>query len=492
MKRRIPLALACVVGAVLRFATLDGQSLWYDETVTGQLMRTDFRGMLSAIGDSESTPPLYYVLEWLWTQLAGTGEVGLRSMSALLGTATIPVVWALARRLGGDRAALAAAALAATNPLLIWFSQEARSYALLALLGALSALLWLRALESPRAERLLAWSAIAALLLATHYYAVFLLVPQGVWLARAVPDWRARATALLLPLAAGIALLPLLLQQRSNAGAAFISQSPMYIRLAQIPKQFLVGYDAPLEGLLAIAAALAMLTALAGLAALLSGRVAVGAQPRAQTAQLATLVAAAFLLALAAAAVGEDHLIARNVLALLPLVMALAGVGFAAAWDLAPRAAPAALGVACALALVAVAGVATVPTMQRDNWRGAVRALGPIDGVRVLSAANGSLPPLRYYLPHVAIARTAVVRTGEIDYLALAPRVRGKTGGRPKPPRPKHPPEPKSSFRLTRRAFTDTYTVLRLQAKDTENVPSANVAADLDGHPVPVLIVSPP
>ena len=60
--------------------------------------------MLRAIPDSESTPPLYYVLAWLWTHVFGTGEVGLRSLSALLGTATIVVVWALGRRLGGDRA----------------------------------------------------------------------------------------------------------------------------------------------------------------------------------------------------------------------------------------------------------------------------------------------------------------------------------------------------------------------------------------------------
>ena len=147
------LGLVLAAGAALRFATLDVQSLWYDEAVTARLLRMDLGAMLRAIPGSESTPPLYYVLAWLWTQLLGTGEAGMRSLSALLGTATIGVVWALGRRLGGDRAALAAAALAAFSPLLQWFSQEARAYALLALLAALAALLWLRALEQPRARR---------------------------------------------------------------------------------------------------------------------------------------------------------------------------------------------------------------------------------------------------------------------------------------------------------------------------------------------------
>ena len=98
--------------------------------------------------------------------------------------------------------------------MLVWFGQEARAYALLALLGALSALLWLRALEDvsgaprpPTSGRryagLLAWGAVAALALATHYYAIFLVGPQGLWLALRLPGLRERAAALALPLAAG-------------------------------------------------------------------------------------------------------------------------------------------------------------------------------------------------------------------------------------------------------------------------------------------------
>lgn len=80
-----------VLAGVLRFATLDVQSFWLDESVTVGLVREDLGGMLSAIPDSESTPPLYYVLAWGWAKLFGTGEVGLRSLSALFGTATVPV-----------------------------------------------------------------------------------------------------------------------------------------------------------------------------------------------------------------------------------------------------------------------------------------------------------------------------------------------------------------------------------------------------------------
>ena len=169
-------ALAAIVagGAALRFATLSMQSFWLDEAVTHQLVTTPLRSMLSAIPHSESTPPLYYVLAWVWVRIFGAGEAGLRSLSALFGTAAIVVLALIARRLAGNRAALAAAALAATNPLLIWYSQEARAYALLVTLCALS--LWFLLREDWRGFAL-----ASALALATHYFAVFIVVPEACW-----------------------------------------------------------------------------------------------------------------------------------------------------------------------------------------------------------------------------------------------------------------------------------------------------------------------
>src|SRR3954453_15930749 len=153
----IALAALVVLGAALRFATLDLQSYWYDEAVTVGIVRGDFSGMLSAIYRHESTPPLYYVLAWLWCKLFGTGEVGLRSLSALFGTASIPVFYAAARELVSRPVGLAVAGLATVNPLLVWYSQEGRAYALLVLLGGLSVLFFARLL---RAEGGLAWWAL--------------------------------------------------------------------------------------------------------------------------------------------------------------------------------------------------------------------------------------------------------------------------------------------------------------------------------------------
>ena len=123
------------LAAALRFSTLGLQSYHHDEIVTAsRILRGGFWHAMSAVGFSESAPPLYYALAWLWTQLTGTGEFGLRSISALAGVATVPVAYLIAAELRGRRAGIAAAALVAVNPMLLWYSQEARAYALFSLL----------------------------------------------------------------------------------------------------------------------------------------------------------------------------------------------------------------------------------------------------------------------------------------------------------------------------------------------------------------------
>ena len=172
------LAGIVVLGAAIRFSTLDQQSFWLDEATTWGIVSHGLGHVLSTVPKTESTPPLYYVLVWLWAQVFGTGEVGLRSFSALCGTLTIPVMWAVGRRLASERIGLVAALVTAVNPLLFWYSQEARTYALLVLLSALSLLAFLRALEQPSRGRLLAWGAICALTILAHYFGAFIVAGE--------------------------------------------------------------------------------------------------------------------------------------------------------------------------------------------------------------------------------------------------------------------------------------------------------------------------
>ena len=232
-----------VLAAALRFATLGLQSYHHDEIVTAsRILRDGFWHAMDAVGFSESAPPLYYAMAWLWTQVTGTGEVGLRSVSAVAGVATVPVAYLLGAELSRRRAGIVAAALVAVNPMLIWYSQEARAYALFVLLTAISLLYFVRALDRGRRRDSIAWGIASALALGTHYFAAFPIAAEALWLLRR----RGRATGGAFPGlwivgAAGLLLAPLVVHQASFAHAEWISNFSLGHRLWETGLTFALG-----------------------------------------------------------------------------------------------------------------------------------------------------------------------------------------------------------------------------------------------------------
>ena len=183
---------ATLLGALLRFFDLGGHPLWLDENATFIDIHTLFgRGPDSPVFVQGSNL-LYYTLLWGWAQIFGESEAALRSLSALAATACIPFAALLARRFGGDRAAVVCAVLVAVHPLHIHYAREARGYALwtLLLLVAIAAL-W-RAATSNNTR---AWATAAlAWLLAfgAHVFTAFALPVTAAAILWA--DDRARAS----------------------------------------------------------------------------------------------------------------------------------------------------------------------------------------------------------------------------------------------------------------------------------------------------------
>jgi Dolichyl-phosphate-mannose-protein mannosyltransferase len=181
-----PLPALILLAALLRLGTIGEQSFWYDEAFTPvHVLRASLGATLHNVVHTENTPPLWYVLEWGVARVLGSGVVALRLLSALAGIATVAVAWAIGCELQGPptrRAAAASAALVATSPLLVWYSQEARAYSLFVLTASLALLCFARALHAPTTRRLVEFALTASLALLTHYFAVFLLAPMVVWL----------------------------------------------------------------------------------------------------------------------------------------------------------------------------------------------------------------------------------------------------------------------------------------------------------------------
>jgi 4-amino-4-deoxy-L-arabinose transferase-like glycosyltransferase len=387
----VAFAIVLLLGGLLRFATLSARGFWGDELSTVFLAHHSFGGMLHSVGRLESTPPLYYALAWVWGKAFGTTETGIRSLSALLGLATVPMVYAAGRQLVSRRAALVAATLVAVNPLLVWYSQEARSYALLALLAAAGVFFFARALRGARGLDLAGWAVVSSLALATHYFAAFLILAEAIALARA-GRWRPSLVAAFVPVGlTGALLLPLLLQQRSLAHATWISHTPVAARLAAVPAQFTVGFDAPLPVVLGTAGALLALVGAVATVRRATGRDRHGAK----VAAVLSLIAIAVPLCLA---LGDlDYLNGRNLLATLVPAILIPAVGYATPGA---RAARVAGGLIVALSLAVVLATAWQPKFRSEDWRAAAEDLSPLVGSRALVAAPGQAgrKPLEYYV----------------------------------------------------------------------------------------------
>jgi len=173
---RLFLIASLLVAFALRIYKLDAQSLWYDEGVTADVAQ---RGMaeLTRWTANDIQPPLYYYLVAGWGRLAGWGEWSLRFPSSFFGTLVVPLLAVLALRLTRQpRAALLAAVFAALHPLLLYYSQEARMYALLTALGIATGYCVLRIAQGGKERRwLFAYVLMATAAVYTHYFAFFLL-----------------------------------------------------------------------------------------------------------------------------------------------------------------------------------------------------------------------------------------------------------------------------------------------------------------------------
>ncbi|MBN1873846.1 MAG: glycosyltransferase family 39 protein [Anaerolineae bacterium] len=137
--RNFLFVLVFLLATGLRFYMLDAQSFWNDEGNTARLVERPVALILDgAAGDIH--PPGYYLLLHNWRALVGESEFALRSFSVLCGILTVAFTAAIGYRAGGWGTALGSSLWVALHPLSIYYSQEARMYALLGFTSVLT--LW--------------------------------------------------------------------------------------------------------------------------------------------------------------------------------------------------------------------------------------------------------------------------------------------------------------------------------------------------------------
>lgn len=179
---RQDLTVLCILvaGIAIRFFALGQQSFWHDEvhsvvTARGNATNTFLDAVFNAHG------PLYLVLLRGWMHVFGHTEAQIRAFSALLGSIGLLLFYRIALRLAGRTVGIIALTLLACSPYFLWYSQEARNYALLFDLGLLAVPAFLDEIERrTRGSFVVALLTIAVTCLAS-LAGFFLLAVDGIY-----------------------------------------------------------------------------------------------------------------------------------------------------------------------------------------------------------------------------------------------------------------------------------------------------------------------
>ncbi|MEZ4767828.1 MAG: glycosyltransferase family 39 protein [Caldilineales bacterium] len=391
----------------------------------------------STIALREPHPVASYFLQHVWLALAGHSEVALRFSNVWFGVLAVALLYRLGRRLGlGAATAALAAALMAASPYAIWHSQDARMYAISLALTTASTWLALEVVHRRRPRWLVAYVLVTWLALQTHYFAVFIVVAQNLFVfGVALVDKEMRRSLgrwILAQVGVGLLYLPwLIVAADTLTGYRGNGDSPAFAAMLQRALSvFAVGESTPMDQRV-IFAALAAVLLLVGAARLARA----GPQARRALALLALYLAvpllATWISALGRPVFNERYLIAAAPPFFLLIAAAVLGVReLAAPTDdqaigNAPRraarvdrslgwAATAILVLVAAGALASLARAYEDPTYSKTiGWRQLAGALDrysaslPNGDVRV--AQNYPDPSLWYYY------------RGPVDHLVLPP-----------------------------------------------------------------------
>ena len=260
----VTLVALIAISAYVRTRAIGG-SFWMDEGLSVGISShalTDIPGVLRRDG----SPPLYYLLLHVWMDAFGRSETAVHWLSLTAALLTIPAAMWAGWSLWGKRAGYTGAALCALLPFLTAYGEEARMYALMALLALLTSAFFLHAFVYRRRGYLIGFALGQALMLYTHSWGIFFGV--AAFLALAYLWWTAAAEerrGLLRDGAlafGGAALLylpwvPTLLYQTAHTGAPWANKPRLGVPI-QIARDVLGGYGPAVAVLLAAGFGLAV------------------------------------------------------------------------------------------------------------------------------------------------------------------------------------------------------------------------------------------
>ena len=175
----IPILILAISARATQLTKAD---IWHDEGYTAAIIKQPLIDIIYTT-TTDVHPPFYYIIMHFWQLLFGDSIISLRSFSAACGVITIALLFFLLQKIFSKRIAIFGAFLAALGPFLIHYSDEARMYALAALIGVAATYAFIMAVD--RKDKKTWWilyGFLVAIGIYTQYFLALLLPAHFVYL----------------------------------------------------------------------------------------------------------------------------------------------------------------------------------------------------------------------------------------------------------------------------------------------------------------------
>ncbi|MHB8643539.1 MAG: glycosyltransferase family 39 protein [Gaiellaceae bacterium] len=151
-----------------------------DETLALFTGRSAVGNLVHTVLGDRGGAPLHFFFAWVVAHTGG-GLVGLRVVSAVFATASVPLIAMLVARLADRRVALIATAIVAPSWMLLFHGVYGRMYSLFLFTASLSYLAFLAAIRRGDRRGWILWVLAILACIAAHQYGALVLASQGLY-----------------------------------------------------------------------------------------------------------------------------------------------------------------------------------------------------------------------------------------------------------------------------------------------------------------------
>jgi mannosyltransferase len=175
------LTLILTLATILRFHHLDFQSLWMDEIYTMNVSNpaNSFGTVISEVYQKEGFPYMYFILVKIFLGIFGYTGIVARSFSAILGIVSVYLIYKLGNEIYNKKTGLYAALLLSCSEFAIYYSQEARPYALYLMGTILVFYGFVKFIKNPNKRNAIIYGIFAGLLLNISFFGFIILFSQA-------------------------------------------------------------------------------------------------------------------------------------------------------------------------------------------------------------------------------------------------------------------------------------------------------------------------